>query len=138
MDQSEQFKHEFGPRLCGGTNEFWYSNVCSCSGMASSHFFDYQSSIKNLCGRSLGQHKYDWNLWVCTARNKSLLDGILKLSYLITAAVKQTLLRDLLKKIFRIHLGIIDIHYLYYRYGFETISTFKKQENLLDESLNFC
>ena len=45
VDQSEQFKHEFGPKLWGGTNEFWSSNVCSCSGMASLHFFDYQSSI---------------------------------------------------------------------------------------------
>ena len=79
VDQSEQFKHEFVPKLGGATNEFWYSNVCSCSGMASSYFFDYQSSIKNLCGRSLGQRKYDWNLPVCTARNKSLLDGILKI-----------------------------------------------------------
>ena len=47
--------------------------------MASSHFFDYQSSMKNLCGRSLGQHKDDWNLRVCTSSNKILLDGILKI-----------------------------------------------------------
>ena len=38
---------------------------------------NHQSRI---CARSLGQHKYDWNLWVCTARNKSLLEGILKIS----------------------------------------------------------
>ena len=79
VDQSEQFKHEFTPKLGGATDEFWYSNVCSCSGMVSSYFFDYQSAIKNLCGRSLGQDIYDWNLRVCTARNKSLLDGILKI-----------------------------------------------------------
>ena len=35
-------------------------------------------------------------------------------------------------------MGIIDIHYLYYRYGLKTISAFKDGENLLDESLNFC
>ena len=51
----------------------------SCSGMTSSHFFNYQSSTKNLCGGSLRQHKYDGNLRVCTARNKSLLDGVLKI-----------------------------------------------------------
>ena len=45
VDQSEQFKREFGPKLWGGTNEFWYLNVCSRSGMASLHFFDYRSSI---------------------------------------------------------------------------------------------
>ena len=28
MDQSEQFKHEFGPKLWPATNEFWYSNDC--------------------------------------------------------------------------------------------------------------
>ena len=59
VNQSEHFKREFGPKLWGATNEFWYSSACSCSGMSSSHFFDYQSSIKNLRGRSLGQHKYD-------------------------------------------------------------------------------
>ena len=47
--------------------------------MGSSHFFDYRSSIKNLCGRLLGQRKYERNLPVCTARNKSLLDEILKI-----------------------------------------------------------
>ena len=29
VDQSEQFKHEFGPKLWSTTNEFWYSNGCS-------------------------------------------------------------------------------------------------------------
>ena len=24
VDQSEQFKHEFGPKLWGETNKFWY------------------------------------------------------------------------------------------------------------------
>ena len=27
VDKSEQFKHEFGPKLGGATNEFWYSNM---------------------------------------------------------------------------------------------------------------
>ena len=38
---------------------------------------NYQSRI--CVAGSLGQHKYNWNLRVCTARNKSLLDGILKI-----------------------------------------------------------
>ena len=29
VDQSEQFKHEFGPKLWGTTKEFWYLNDCS-------------------------------------------------------------------------------------------------------------
>ena len=29
VDQSEQFKHKFGPNLWGATDEFWYSNESS-------------------------------------------------------------------------------------------------------------
>ena len=47
--------------------------------VASKHWTETHSGIKNPCVRSLGQDKYDWNLRLCTVRNKSLLDEILKI-----------------------------------------------------------
>ena len=56
--------------------------VFECLFMQWNGFFTFlrlSTSIKNLCGRLLGQRKSERNLPVCTARNKSLLDEILKI-----------------------------------------------------------
>ena len=46
----------------------------------------------------LGQHKYDWNLRVCTLRNKSLLDGILKIDMSNNSSSQADLTSGLVKE----------------------------------------
>ena len=103
VDQSEQFKHEFGPKLSGATNEFWYSN--DCSGMNAMEWLLHISSTINhqsricVAGR-LGSTNITEIYGYVLREIKVCWTEFSKLSYLITVAVKQTLLQDLFIKNF--------------------------------------
>ena len=44
VDQSEQFKHEFGPKLWGEINEFWYLQILATKTYAIKKSIEYLTS----------------------------------------------------------------------------------------------